>query len=78
MALAQVVQQIGNALGNAFALCFQGLFLRIGIEREEITRRHGRHPLFNAKTDTRAGFFVGFDRFGQLHQRACIEQIGSG
>ena len=77
MALAYVVKQVGNALCQTLALCFEGFFLRFGIERQIIARRHRSNPLLHTKTDARTGFFIRFNRLGQLGHGARVQQIGS-
>jgi hypothetical protein len=58
MALLQVVHQVLHALGNAFALGFNGLFLCLCIQGQEIAGRGGCHPLLDREADTAFGLFV--------------------
>jgi hypothetical protein len=76
MALAQVVQQVLHALGNAFALGLDGLFLRLGIHRQEVAGRCRSQPLFDREPDAVLGLAIGLHGLGQTHQRAGVEQIG--
>lgn len=78
MALPHVVQQVGDALGQALALGIDGLLLRLGVEDEEIAGCHGRHPLLHAEADARACLGIGLHRVGQSHQGARVEQVGRG
>ena len=76
MALANVVQQVLHALGNALTLGLDGFFLRLGVEGQKVARGHGGHPLLHAKADAGTGFFVALYGIGQAHQRAGVEQVG--
>ena len=76
VALLQVMQQILHALGNALALGGDGLFLGVGVQRQEVARGRSGHPLFNGKTHAGAQLLVAFHGVGQAHQRAAIEQVG--
>ena len=51
MALAHVVHQVFEALGNALALGFNCLLLRIDVESQKITGRRGGQPLLDGKAD---------------------------
>ena len=75
VALAQVVPQILNAFGNAFALAVNGFLLSIRIQQPRVARCTGRTPLLDGKTNALAGLVVPFQGVGQTHQGAGVEQV---
>jgi hypothetical protein len=78
MALAQVLHEVLQALGNAFALGLQGQRLRFGVEGQEVAGRRRGHPLLDGETHAGAGFLVGLHGLGQAHQRPRVQQVGGG
>ena len=78
MALLQVVQHVLHALGNALAFGVYGFLLRLGVEGQEVAGRRRCGPLLHRKTNTRLGFVIGVQGFGQSHHGAGIEQIQGG
>ena len=75
MALADVVQEVGHAFGDALALGVDGFLLGFGVERQKVARCARVDPLLNGESHTGAGFGVPLHRFGQGHQGAGVEQI---
>ena len=75
MALLNVVQQVLNAFGNAFALGVNGFLLCFGVEGQVVARCCCCGPLLDGKLQTCFGFVVGLSRVHQTHHGACVEQI---
>ena len=73
--MTHVGQQVGNALGQALALGFHDLVERIGIQRQKIAGRHGRHPLLDREAHAVARFLVTLYCLGHAGQHAAAEQI---
>ena len=78
MALLKVVQHVLHALGDALAFGVYGFLLRLGVEGQEVAGRRRCGPLLHRKTNTRLGFVIGVQGFGQSHHGAGIEQIQGG
>ena len=75
MALAHVVHQVLQTLGNALALGVQCFFLRLCIQSQEIARGAGRQPLLYGKAHPGAGFFIAFNGLCQAHQGLCVDHV---
>ena len=75
MALVQVLPELLQTDGDAFALALQRLVLGLGVEREKVARAGGVDPLLHREADARLGLGVALDRVGHLHQRARIQQV---
>ena len=78
MALAQVMHQVLDALGNAFALGINCLLLCFRIEGHEIAGRCGCHPLLHGKADAGTGFGISLHRISQAHHGAGVEHVDGG
>ena len=61
--------------GDALALGLERLALRLGVERQEVARRHRVDPLLHREADARLGLGVALDGLGHLHQRARVQQV---
>ena len=75
MALAHIVHQILQTLGNALALGVQRFFLGFGIQSQKIARGAGRQPLLYRKAHPGAGFFIAFNGFRQAHQCLRVDHV---
>ena len=78
MPLTQVVEHVGHALGEAFAMRLDGFFLRLGVEGEKVAGRGRRHPLVHGKAQARLGLGITFSEFGHRLEGALVEQIHGG
>ena len=76
MALAHVVQQVLDALGQALALRGNRFLLGLGVQGQEVAGRHGCHPLFYGKADAFARLGVGLHGLGHTGQGLGVEQVG--
>ena len=75
MALAQIVQQVLNALGDALAFGLNGFLLRFGIERHEVAGGGRSGELLDGKANAGTGFLVRLNRFSHAHEGARVQQV---
>ena len=75
MALAQIVDQVLQALGNALALALDRQLLGFGVEGQKVAGRAGCRPLLHRKTQTRHGFGIRLHRIDQSGERTRLDQM---
>ncbi|OIQ66075.1 hypothetical protein GALL_523610 [mine drainage metagenome] len=77
-ALFQVIEPVLHAEAQTLPLCLHRLVQRLGVEREEVRRRGGVHPLLDGEAQLLPHRFVGLHAVGQIEHGAGAEQVKAG